>query len=69
METKEKIAYILGTIIILYGSFVGRDFSKSSDVLEGVIMVAFFIGVFIVFYYINKRGIGDWAIRRHSPYS
>ena len=69
MKRKEKIAYILGTLIIVYGAFVGRDFSNSSDVLEGVLMVALFVGIFLVFFYINKTGIGDWAIRKESPYS
>ena len=63
MRRKDKIAYILGTIIILYGAFVGRDFSSPSDILEGFLMVALFVGLFLIFFYINRHGFGDW-----SPY-
>jgi len=49
MKLKEKTAYALGFVIIMYGAFVGRDFSNSSDVLEGIMMVALFVGVFLVF--------------------
>ena len=63
MNRREQAAYIIGSLIILYGAFAGRDFSNTSDVLEGVLMVAFFIGIFFVFFYINRRSFGDW-----SPY-
>ena len=60
MELKEKIAYIVGTIIILYGAYAGRDLTKMDQLIEGTALVAFFVFVFIVFFYLNKRGIGDW---------
>jgi hypothetical protein len=60
MNTKEKIAYILGSIIVLYGAFAGRDFSNSSDVLEGVLMVAVFLGLYLVLRYMNKRSLPDF---------
>ena len=60
MNTREKIAYILGTIIVLYGSFAGRDFSNSSDVLEGVGLVAIFVCLFLVLWYMNKRSVPDF---------
>jgi hypothetical protein len=55
MNRKEQIAYILGSIIVLYGAFAGRNFSNSSDVLEGVLMVAVFIGLYLVLRYMNRR--------------
>jgi len=60
MELKEKIAYILGSIIIIYGAYAGRDLTNMNELIEGSAMVALFICIFIVFVYINKRGIGDW---------
>ena len=60
MELKEKIAYIVGTIIILYGAYAGRDLTNMDQLIEGTALVAFFVFVFIVFFYLNKRGIGDW---------
>jgi Na+/proline symporter len=64
LKNKEKIAYIIGTIIILYGAFAGRDFSDSSELLQGVLMIALFVGIYLIFVYINKHGFGDW-----SPYN
>ena len=61
LKNREKIAYIIGIIIILYGAFASRDFSNPSDILEGVLMIAFFIGIFLVFVYINKHGFGFWS--------
>ena len=60
MRLKEKIAYALGFVIVIYGAFVGRDFTNFDDVMEGVLMILLFIGLFLVFVYINKRGFGDW---------
>lgn len=60
MELKEKIAYIIGSIIIIYGAYAGKDLTNADELIEGSAMVAFFICVFIVFVYLNKRGIGDW---------
>ena len=59
MTLKEKIAYALGFIILLVGSFAGRDFSNSNDVLEGVLMVVLFVGIFLVMTYLNKQTFGD----------
>ncbi len=64
MPLKEKIAYALGLIILLVGAFAGRDFSDSSDVLDGVLMVALFVGFFLVITYLNKQTFGDWKPSR-----
>ena len=61
MNRKELLAYILGFIIVFYGAFAGRDFSDSADILEGVGMVALFLGLFLIFFYINKHNWGDWS--------
>ncbi len=61
MNRKEQIVYILGFIVIIYGAFAGRDFSNSADVLEGVLMIALFLGIFLIFFYNNKHSLGDWA--------
>lgn len=61
MNRKEQIVYILGFIVIIYGAFAGRDFSNSTDVLEGVLMIALFIGIFLIFFYNNKHSLGDWS--------
>jgi hypothetical protein len=60
MQLKEKVAYIVGTIIILFGAFAGKDLTNMSEIIEGVVFLAFFLSIFIVFYYINARGKGDW---------
>ncbi len=60
MKVKEKIAYILGFIVIIIGAFGGRDLSNIDDVLEGLVMIMFFVSVYLVFLYMNKRGVGDW---------
>ena len=60
MTLKEKIAYALGLIILLVGAFAGRDFSNSTDVLEGVLMIVLFVGIFLVMTYLNKQTFGDW---------
>jgi len=59
MTLKEKIAYALGLIILLIGAFAGRDFSNSNDVLEGVLMVVLFVGIFLFMTYLNKQTFGD----------
>jgi len=63
MELKEKIAYIIGSIIVIYGAYAGRDLTNMNELIEGSAMVALFICIFIVFVYINKRGVGDWHYR------
>ena len=60
MKNKEKIAYILGLIVIIIGAFGGRDLSNMDDIFEGTVMIMFFVSVFLVFLYMNKRGVGDW---------
>lgn len=60
MELKEKSAYILGSIIMIYGAYAGRDLTNMNELFEGSAIVALFICIFIFFVYINKRGIGDW---------
>ncbi|MBD3172533.1 hypothetical protein GF326_08680 [Candidatus Bathyarchaeota archaeon] len=60
MQFKEKVAYVVGMIIVVYGAFAGKDLSDMSDVIEGVVFLAFFLSIFIVFFYINSRGKGDW---------
>ena len=60
MQLKEKAAYILGTIIVIYGAFAGKDLTNMPEIFEGVVFLIFFLSIFIVFYYINARGKGDW---------
>jgi hypothetical protein len=60
MELKEKIAYILGSLIVLYWAYAGRDLTNIDEFIEGSASLAFFLSIFIVFIYINRRGIGDW---------
>ncbi len=64
MTLKEKIAYALGLIILLVGALAGRDFSNSTDVLDGVLMVVLFVGIFLVMTYLNKSTFGDWKPSR-----
>ena len=60
MELKEKVAYIIGSIILIYGAYAERDLTKMNELIEGSLMIALFICIFIVFVYTNKRGKGDW---------
>lgn len=60
MKIKEIIAYIFGVIVIIIGAFGGKDFSNMDDVFEGVVMIIFFISIYLMFLYMNKRGVGDW---------
>jgi len=60
MDLKEKIAYVIGTIVLIYGAYAGRDLTKLNEIIEGSAMVALIVCVFIVFVYINRRGVGDW---------
>ena len=55
MSLKESIALALGFIILLVGSFVGRDFSDRADVIDGFLMIVLFVGFFIVVSYLNAR--------------
>lgn len=60
MKVKEIIAYVFGFIVIIIGAFGGKDFSNMDDVFEGVVMIMFFISIYLMFLYMNKRGVGDW---------
>jgi Na+/pantothenate symporter len=60
MKFKEKIAYILGFIVIIIGAFGGKDLSNMNDVFEGAVMIMFFVSIYLMFLYVNKRGVGDW---------
>ncbi len=60
MELKEKVAYIIGSIILIYGAYAGRDLTNVNELVEGSAMIALFSCIFIFFVYINKRGKGDW---------
>lgn len=64
MELKEKIAYFIGLIIVVYGAFAGKDLTKMNELVEGTAFLGLFVSIFIVFFYINARGKGDW----HSKY-
>ena len=57
---KEKIAYLIGSLIVIIGAYAGRDLTNMNELLEGSAMVALFLCIFIVFVYMNRRGIGDW---------
>ena len=60
MELKEKVAYIIGSIILIYGAYAERDLTNMNELIEGSGMIALFSCIFIVFVYTNKRGKGDW---------
>ena len=60
MQLKEKVAYIIGSIIVIYGAYAGKDLTDMTELIEGTVFLAFFLSVFIIFYYMNRRGIGDW---------
>jgi hypothetical protein len=65
MILKEKILYIIGSLVLVYGAYAGRDLTNLNELIEGSTMVALWFGIFIVLIYINRRGIGDW----HQKYS
>lgn len=60
MNLKEKIAYLVGFLVVIIGAYAGRDLTNWDELIEGSAMVALFVCIFIVFVYINRRGIGDW---------
>ena len=62
MTLKESIAIGLGFIILLVGSFAGRDFSDRADVLEGFLMIILLVGFFIVVTYPDKQTFGNWEL-------
>ena len=59
MPLKESMAIYLGFVILLVGSFTGRDFSDIADVLEGFVMIFLFVGFFIVVNYLDQQTFGD----------
>lgn len=49
MEFKEKIAYTIGTLIVIYGAYAGRDLTNFNEFIEGGIILLLFFSIFIVF--------------------
>ena len=60
MSLKESIAIALSFIILLVGSFVGRDFSDRTDVFEGFLMISLLVGFFIVVTFLDKQTFRNW---------
>ncbi len=60
MKIKEIIAYVFGVLIVIIGAFGGKDLSNMDDIFEGVVMIMFFVSIYLMFLYMNKRGVGDW---------
>ena len=58
MPLKESMAIYLGFVILLVGSFTGRDFSDRADVLDGFVMIVLFVGFFIVVTYLDNQTFG-----------
>ena len=58
MSLKESMAIYLGFVILLVGSFTGRDFSDRADVLDGLVMIILFVGFFIVVTYLDNQTFG-----------
>ena len=65
MSLKESIAIALGFVILLVGSFTGRDFSDRADVLDGFVMIVLFVGFFIVVTYLDQQTFGDLRPNRN----
>ena len=59
MSLIESIGIALGFIILLVGSFVGRDFSNRAEVLDGFLMILLFVGFFIVVIYLDHQTSRD----------
>jgi len=59
MSLKESMAIYLVFVILLVGSFTGRDFSDRADVLDGFVMIVLFVGFFIVVTYLDQQTFGD----------
>lgn len=53
------MAIYLVFVILLVGSFTGRDFSDRADVLDGFVMIVLFVGFFIVVTYLDQQTFGD----------
>jgi hypothetical protein len=60
MKLSEKIFYVIGSLIVVYGAYAGRDLTNLNELIEGSAWVALFLSIFIVLVYINKTGVGDW---------
>ena len=60
MNPKEKTVYLIGFLLVIVGAYAGRDLTNTNELIEGSAMVALFVSVFIVLFYMNRRGIGDW---------
>jgi len=65
MPLKESMAIYLGFVILLVGSFTGRDFSDRADVLDGLVMIILFVGFFIVVNYLDQQTFGDLRPNRN----
>jgi len=66
MNLKEKILYLVGSLIIIFGAYAGRDLTNMDELLEGSAMVVLFLCIFIVYFYMNRSGIGDWHRKYNS---
>ena len=66
MEEKEKIAYIIGSLLVFVGAYAGRDLTDMSELIEGSAILALFLSIFIVLVYTNRRGIGEWHDKYNS---
>ena len=64
MSLKESIAIALSFIILLVGSFAGRDFSDRTDVFEGFLMISLLVGFFIVAIFLDKQTFRNWEPNR-----
>lgn len=60
MSEKERIMYLIGIVIVIVGAYAGRDLTNVNELIEGSAMVLLFVTAFIVLYYFNRRGVGDW---------
>jgi len=66
MNLKEKILYLVGSLIIIFGAYAGRDLTNMDELLEGSAMVVLFLCIFIVYFYMNRSGIDDWHRKYNS---
>jgi hypothetical protein len=60
MSLIESVGIVLGFIILLVVSFVGRDFSNRAEVLDGLLMIILFVGFFIVVTFLDKQTFRNW---------
>jgi len=42
MQLKEKVTYIIGSIIVIYGAYAGKDLTDMTELIEGTVFLAFF---------------------------